>query len=241
MSQSSTVDVDALVAAAASGEPRAREELLLHYRYLVEHLANRMGSSLPPSVDRDDLAGYGIFGLITAIDVYDPKLNKNFEAHATDRIKAAIVDGLRSYDWVPKRVHRRTRAVDQARAKLEASLRRSPTEAEIAGELGITADRVARVIGDAANTTLMPLDETVFEMASPDAHAMLVDVEQLRANLAAAIVALPRRERIVFTLYYFEEITFEVIGEYLGVSKPRVSAIRDDAILRVRASLAGRA
>lgn len=221
-------------------DPDAREQLILHYRALVERVAGGMSTGLPATVERADLVADGIFGLIGAIESYDAERGVVFESFAMQRIRGAILDGLRSIDWAPRTVRMSARQLDRVRAALQAEHNRAPTEAEIGKEMGLSVESVGRLMSDVDTASMTRFDpelEAWHGYASATAHeerAVLFDPERLADQLADAIVELPDRERVVFTLYYVEQVTFETIGSLLGVSKVRVSQLRDDAMLRVK-------
>lgn len=229
-------------------DPEAREELILHYQPLVERVAGGMATGLPATVDRADLVADGIFGLIGAIQSYDPARGVVFESFATQRIRGAILDGLRSVDWAPRTIRMSARQLERVRSTLQADLNRAPTEAEIAKEMGLSEETVGRLMGDVDTASMTRFDPELEQWhgytsasAVHDTTAGLFDPECLADQLADAIVELPDRERVVFTLYYVHEVTFEVIGTLLGVSKVRVSQLRDDAMLRVKDRMSGAA
>ena len=227
--------------------PAAREELILHYRPLVERVAGGMATSLPATVDRADLVADGIFGLIGAIESYDPARGVVFESFAMQRIRGAILDGLRSIDWAPRTIRMSARQLERVRASLQADLNRVPTEAEIAKEMGLSEETVVRLMSDVDTASMTRFDPELEQWhgytSASTVHESpgLFDPERLADQLADAIVDLPDRERVVFTLYYVHEVTFEIIGSLLGVSKVRVSQLRDDAMLRVKDRMSGAA
>lgn len=229
---------------AARADPRARERLIVQYHSLVERVAGGMSTGLPATVERADLEADGIFGLLGAIDSFDPSRGVPFESFAAMRIRGAILDGLRSIDWAPRTVREAARHLERVRAALQAELRRAPTEAEIAGEMGMSEEWVSRLLGEVNEATVARFDPGLDEWhgyvnarADTGEEPGLFDPERLADQLADAIVALPERERVVFTLYYVEEVTFEDIGAMLDVSKAWVSSLRDDAIRHVQESL----
>ena len=137
----------------------ARERLILHYSPLVKFVAGRVASGLPQSIEQSDLVSYGIFGLIDAIDKFDPARGFKFETYAISRIKGAIIDELRSIDWVPRSIRAKARAVERAYSKLENELRRSPDDKEVAAELDVTEDELNHVLSQVSFTGLVALDD----------------------------------------------------------------------------------
>ena len=232
--------------------PEARERLILHYAPLVKFVAGRVASGLPQSVDQSDLVSYGIFGLIDAIDKFDPSRGFKFETYAIARVKGAIIDELRSFDWVPRSVRTKARAIERAFAKLENELRRTPDDTELARELGMTDDELARALSQISFVGLVALDEILVAGGERQGQTMLgerggdavhdpveaFEVDEMKVLLADAINRVPDRERLVLGLYYYEGLTLSEIGDVLGVTESRVCQIHTKAILQLRARLA---
>jgi RNA polymerase sigma factor for flagellar operon FliA len=231
-----------------------RDRLILTYAPLVKFVAGRLGSGLPAHVDENDLVSYGLLGLIGAIERYDPDRDVKFETYAITRIKGAIIDELRAMDWVPRSVRARAREIERAMSALEAQLHRAPTDAEIAEKIGISQEELEDSLTDIARSSIAALDEvwtisssggdqvalidTIEDTEGPEPQAAL-DETETREALAESIAALPEREKIVITLYYYEELTLREIGEVLGVTESRVSQLHTKAILRLRSRLSG--
>jgi RNA polymerase sigma factor for flagellar operon FliA len=225
-----------------------RDRLILHYSPLVKYVAGRMAVGLPQNVEQSDLVSYGIFGLIDAIEKFDAGRGYKFETYAISRIKGAILDELRSIDWVPRSVRAKGRAVERAFSKLEASLHRSPTEAELASELGYSEPQLQQVLGQLSLTGMAALDEmwgdrsestTLADTLADQAAGpgALMELSEMRGQLAEAIDRMPERERVVLTLYYFENLTLSQIGQVLKVTESRVSQIHTKAVLQLRSRL----
>jgi len=215
---------------------RARERLIVHYSPLVKFVAGRLGAGLPDSVDVGDLVGSGVFGLMDAIDRYEADRGAKFETFAIPRIRGAILDGLRSLDWVPRSVRARSRAVQEAMARLEARLQRGPTDDELAEELGVTSEELQRWLASIAVATVGPLDHVLVTGTEPGPQALLEDAE-LRHTMRSEVRNLPERERTVLALYYDEGLTLSEIGQILGVTESRVSQIHTKAVLQLRSRL----
>lgn len=215
---------------------RARERLIVHYSPLVKFVAGRLGAGLPHSVDVGDLVGSGVFGLMDAIDRFEPERGIKFETFAAPRIRGAILDGLRSLDWVPRSVRARSRAVQDAMARLEVRLQRSPSDDELADELSVTPDELQRWLANIAVATVGPLDHVLISGSDPSPQAVLEDVE-LRSTMRNEVRRLPERERTVVALYYDEGLTLSEIGEILGVTESRVSQLHTKAVLQLRSRL----
>jgi RNA polymerase sigma factor FliA len=240
----------------ANKNPAIRDRLIVTYAPLVKYVAGRLGSGLPAHVDDEDLVSYGLLGLIGAIERYDPDRDVKFETYAIARIRGAIIDELRALDWVPRSVRSRARDIERAIGELEAKLGRVPTDEEIAGKLGITTDELDESLSEISRSSIAALDElwtiggsggdqvslidTIEDTEAPDPQGALSQTE-LREAIADAIARLPEREKLVVTLYYYEELTLREIGEVLGVTESRVSQLHTKAILRLKARLAGSA
>jgi RNA polymerase sigma factor for flagellar operon FliA len=233
--------------------PDARERLILHYSPLVKFVAGRVAAGLPQSIEQADLVSYGIFGLIDAIDKFDPGRGFKFETYAISRIKGAIIDELRSIDWVPRSVRAKARAIERAYSKLENELKRTPDDREIAGELGMSEPELNQVLSQVSFVGLVALDEllaagggdrtgstTLADTISDRAHDPVeaFEVGEMKHLLADAINRMPERERFVLTLYYYEGLTLAEIGGVLGVTESRVCQIHTKAILQLRGRLA---
>jgi RNA polymerase sigma factor for flagellar operon FliA len=235
-----------------SRSAEAREKLILHYSPLVKYVAGRVSSGLPPSVEFGDLVSYGVFGLLDAIDKYDPGRGIKFETYAIARIKGAIIDELRADDWVPRSVRFKAREIERAYVSMESELRRIPTDEEVAEKLGITLDEYLNLLGKLSLISLVALDElwtvsgdrpdkisladTVEDVKVKD-PSKTFEIEEMKDMIADAINKLPERERIVVSLYYFEGLTMREIGEVLSVTESRVCQMHTKAILRLRAKL----
>jgi RNA polymerase sigma factor for flagellar operon FliA len=239
-----------------TGDQAIRDRLILTYAPLVKYVAGRLGSGLPAHVDEGDLVSYGLLGLIGAIERYEPDRDVKFETYAIARIKGAIIDELRAMDWVPRSVRSRAREIERAIAALEAKLGRAPTDEEIAGKLEITTEELEDSLAEISRSSIAALDElwtvsgsggdqialidTIEDTEAPDPQGTLSQTEMKEA-IADAIARLPEREKLVVTLYYYEELTLREIGEVLGVTESRVSQLHTKAILRLKARLSGSA
>jgi len=235
------------------GTNEARERLILHYSPLVKFVAGRVAAGLPQNIEQSDLVSYGIFGLIDAIDKFEPSRGFKFETYAIARIKGAIIDELRSIDWVPRSVRAKARAVERAYSKLENELRRNPADKEVAAELGMSEDELGQTLSQISFTGLVALDEllgganaertgssTIGDTISDRAHDPVeaFEVGEMKHLLADLINRMGDRERLVLTLYYYEGLTLSEIGQVLGVTESRVCQIHTKAILQLRARLA---
>ena len=235
-----------------TGEERLRERLILHYSPLVKYVAGRVGVGLPPNIEQADLVSYGIFGLIDAIQKFDLERAIKFETYAISRIKGAIIDELRSIDWIPRSVRYKAREVEKAYAALEARLHRTPTEAEVAAELGIALEDLHTIFSQVSFVNVVALDELLTSGGEKGDKLSLVDTledtkaedpvsafesEETKYLLAKAINTLPEREKIVVTLYYYEGLTLAEIGQVLGVTESRICQMHTKAVLQLRGKL----
>ncbi|MDH4140000.1 MAG: RNA polymerase sigma factor WhiG [Coriobacteriia bacterium] len=229
----------------------AREQLIINYSPLVKYVAGRLSSGLPQTVDTADLISYGIFGLIDAIEKFDPERGIKFETYAIARIKGAIIDELRAMDWVPRSVRSRAREVEQAYVALETRLRRVPSDAEVAKELRISKKDLQDIFTKLSYTSVVSFEElwvggdredrpnvmgSIRDETAEDPVAIF-ETAEVKDILAGAIERLPERERIVIALYYYEGLTLKEIGQVLGVTESRVSQLHTKAVLRLRARL----
>ncbi|MEK7292017.1 MAG: FliA/WhiG family RNA polymerase sigma factor [Actinomycetota bacterium] len=224
----------------------AREWLVVHYASLIKFVAGRLAAGLPRRVETADLVSAGVFGLMNAIDRYDPSHGAKFETYAIPRIRGAILDSLRALDWVPRSVRSRSRTIETTISLLEHELGRSPTDEEIALKLRISDGEFHKWLSDIAASSIGPLDHVmadntatpthsdVYNSTSPDA---VVDAAELRKVMRQEIKKLPERERTVLVLYYDENLTLNEIGDVLGVTESRVSQIHTKAVLQLRSRL----
>lgn len=235
-----------------SGDRRRRDQLILHYAPLVKYVAGRVRSGLPNNVESADLVSYGMFGLIDAIDKFDIERQIKFETYAINRIRGAIIDELRSLDWVPRSVRSKARDLERAHVELEVELRRSPSESELADRMGITRAELAKLMSQVSFTNVMALDDITHsgsdrgdkmtlgdlleDPRAPDPESEY-ETEEMKVLLAEQIAGLPEREKVVLTLYYYERLTLAEIGSVLGVTESRVSQIHSKALLGLRGRL----
>lgn len=234
------------------GEPSARDQLILHYSPLVKYVAGRVAVGLPSNVDQADLVSYGIFGLIDAIDKYDQSRNIKFETYAISRIRGAIIDELRAIDWVPRSVRAKARQVEKAYGDLENKLKRPPSDAEIAAEMGIEIEELNAIYTQLSSVSLIALDELMsvdgekgdrlslvetLEDTKTEGPVEMFESEEMKSILTGAINRLPEREKIVVTLYYYEGLTLAEIGQVLGVTESRICQMHTKAVLALRGKI----
>lgn len=235
-----------------SNNQEVRDKLIIHYAPLVKYVAGRLSISLPKNVDTEDLISYGIFGLIDAIEKFDLKRQIKFETYAISRIKGAIIDELRSLDWVPRSVRHHAKELEKVYIELENRLKRVPTDEELAEALGLSIKELHSLLNQLSYTSLVALEELWTGGSDTDERmalihtikdkddkspAVMYEFEEMKQIIAGAIEKLPKREQIVVALYYYEGLTLKEIGEVLGVTESRVSQLHTKAIIRLKARL----
>ena len=235
----------------ATGEREFRDRLVLNYSPLVKYVAGRVASGLPRNVEQADLVSYGIFGLIDAIDRFEPERGYKFETYAITRIKGAIIDEMRHMDWVPRSVRAKARAIEQAYGRFEAEKQRTPSDKELAAETGMTPSQLQTALSQISFVGVVALDEVLTgvgdrgdgvtlgdNLPDPgDGPSTMFEVEEMRHILANAIDGMPDREKTVLSLYYYEGFTLSEIGAVFGVSESRACQIHTKAILHLRAKI----
>jgi len=231
------------------GDPKAREELILTHLPLVKATVLRMVSSLASHAEVDDLESAGLFGLIDAVEKFNPAMGKDFAAYASFRIRGAILDELRALDWVPRSVRDKARKLETAYARAEQALGRPPTDDELADGMIVSKGQLHTIMGEVSGLLCLSLEEL---LTSEEENLYIAPIsagsntespsdtavwEEVRELLVAAIDVLADQERTVVTLYYFEELTLKEIGQVLGISESRVCQIHARTLLRLRSGL----
>jgi len=239
-----------------TADPGIRERLIIHYSPLVKYVAGRVAVGLPSNVEHADLVSYGIFGLIDAIDKYDLDRSIKFETYAISRIRGAIIDELRSMDWIPRSIRSKAREVERAYAALEAEHHRAPTDSEVAGRLGIPVAELQQIFSKMSYVNVVALDELLTVGGERGDKLSLLDTledpkaedpvaafesEETKFLLSRAVNQLPEREKIVVTLYYYEGLTLAEIGKVLGVTESRICQMHTKAVMQLRVKLAAAA
>lgn len=217
-----------------------REQLVQHYLGLVKLVAGRLAIGLPQHVDRDDLISNGFFGLLEAIERFDPARGIKFETYAVARIRGSILDAIRAQDWLPVTLRQKAKQYEQAVAKLEHRLGRSASDQEIASALNITQSELNSLLHQLNAATVIPLEE--FAKSEPVSNQLPnpshnVETEEVKNTLAKAIEKLSEKEKLVIALYYYEGMTLKEISLILKLSEARISQLHTKAVFRLRGSL----
>ncbi|MDM7914991.1 MAG: FliA/WhiG family RNA polymerase sigma factor [Candidatus Eisenbacteria bacterium] len=232
----------------APPKERRRAESLKRYAPLVKYVVDRIATGLPKSIEKDDLLNTAIIGLFDALEKFDPSRGTKFETYAIWKIKGAVLDELRSMDWVSRTTRRKARTLERVCCGLDQKLGRAASEIEIAREMGMTLPNLLRMMEEVRGTVVLSLDQSVSvdedhdlsgladmieDEESPDALERIEEEEEKKL-LLSSINGLTEQERLVVALYYYEEMTLKEIGETLHISESRVSQIHTKAISRLR-------
>jgi RNA polymerase sigma factor FliA len=223
-----------------------REELILKYAPLVKQIAERMAVRLPPNISKEELIGPGVIGLFDAIDKFDSTRGIKFRTYANLRIKGAILDELRKMDWISRSVRRNINRIEDAIRTLELKLGREPKDDEIAGEMGLDMDSYYKMISRSHGVNLLSLDELMLEGTTPKIANQSSDqpspveelkIKEIKAVIFKALSTLSKKEQIVMSLYYYDELTLKEIAQVLDLTESRISQIHSKAIIRLRVKL----
>lgn len=232
---------------AAGRNQKIKDKLIVEYSGLVKVVAGRLCMYLGYAVEMDDLIGYGVFGLIDAIDKFDPKKEIKFETYASLRIRGEILDQIRKMDWLPRTQRQKVKKFESTVNTLESELGRTPRDEEIAARMGVTADQVKDMRNQAELSGIVSLDEYLeqgsdissagnraMEHTQPEVHIVKEDI---RRELIEAIKSLNDQEQKVISLYYYEELSLKEISQVLDVSESRVSQIHTKALKKMKETL----
>ena len=235
---------------ALTRDPAIRETLIVENAYLIKYVAGRLNIYFSANLEYDDLVSFGVFGLIDAIDKFDPNKGVKFETYASLRIRGAIIDNIRELDWVPRSLRQKGKDLEKAFSELEFELGRPPTDEETAEKLGLSMKEYNKFVSDASVSTLISLEEAVeqnsdytddpgFEDISEN-PAKQAEYNELKELLAGEIDQLSEKEKTVITFYYFNELTLKEISEIMKVSESRISQLHTKAIAKLRGSMSRR-
>jgi RNA polymerase sigma factor FliA len=234
-----------------SRDPAIRDAFIRQYAPLVKYVAGKVAASMPNTVEFEDLVGFGVFGLLDAIEKFDPDKNVKFKTYAVTRIRGAIFDELRSIDWVPRSVRQKTKEIEDAVVNLEAKLGRPASDQEIASSLGVSEDDFLKTMLKISSTSVLSLNDVWYSGDDADKISIgesiespssmnpdsTVEREEVKRVIVQAIGELPDKEKKVLVLYYYEDLTLKEIGQVLEVTESRVSQLHTKAILRLRSKL----
>lgn len=226
-----------------------REELIRSFLPLVKRVVHRLAGRLPSEVDVKEMLNSGIIGLVDALEKYDPRHETNFSTYAQFRIRGAILDSFRSQDWAPRSLRHKAHKLEAAYQRLEQENGRPAEDEEVAKALGIEVDELQKMLGEVSGVVMLSFEELGFghgeerfqaeewlPSVKPDPLNKLLDTERVEI-IARALDRLPEKERLVITLYFYEELNLKEIGEIIGVTESRASQIRSRALLRLRSYL----
>ncbi|MBE6344447.1 MAG: RNA polymerase sigma factor WhiG [Spirochaetaceae bacterium] len=231
--------------------PELRDAFIRKYMPLVKYVAGRVAPGMPGSVEFDDLVGFGQFGLLDAINKYDPDKNVKFKTYAVTRIRGSIIDELRVLDWVPRSVRQKAREIEDAIVEVESRLGRPASDAEVASSMGISEEEFQQTVMRVSGTSVLSLDDVWYSSDDSDRVSIgdsiespssfnpdvIVEREEIRRIIIESIKELPKKEKMVLVLYYHEDLTFKEIGQVLNVSESRISQLHTKANMRLRAKL----
>lgn len=231
--------------------PADREKIIIEYSPIIKHIAGRIALRLPPHIEKDDLISAGVIGLMDAIEKYDPSKETKFRTYAEIRIKGAILDELRSLDWVPRTVRQRANNLASVYAELEQELGRAAEDDEVAKHLGISVDEFHETLRNSSGVPIISIEDMggvnsdgekrdLLEClaGAKDADPQtLVRISEIKEVIAKSIDELPEKERLLVSLYYYEDLTMKEIGEVMGITESRVSQIHTKATLRLKGKL----
>jgi RNA polymerase sigma factor for flagellar operon FliA len=229
-----------------SMDGKYREELIIKYAPLVKQIAERMAVRLPPNISKEELIGPGVLGLFDAIDKFDSKRGVKFRTYANLRIKGAILDELRKMDWISRSVRRNINRIEDAIRTLELKLGREPKDDEIAEEMGLEMDSYYRMISRSQGVNLLSLDELMLDGTTFKVSKQASDqpspidelkVKEIKSIIFKAMSTLSKKEQIVLSLYYYDELTLKEIAQVLSLTESRISQIHSKAIIRLRIKL----
>lgn len=233
-------------------DPKIREHFIKQYAPLVKYVAGKVAIGKPGNIEYEDLVGFGVFGLIDAIEKYDPAKNVKFKTYAVTRIRGSIYDELRSIDWIPRSIRQKVKEVEHAILAIEGRTGRIATDQEIADELNVDIRDFYNLMTKISSTTIISLNDT-WNMGDDNDKISILDTletsnstnpdisaekEEVKKLVVKAINELPDKEKKVLVLYYYEDLTLKEIGEVLDVTESRVSQLHTKAIIRLRAKLA---
>jgi RNA polymerase sigma factor FliA len=232
-------------------DPEWQEQVVLQYAPLIKYIASRMAMRLPPHISIDDLISSGMIGLLDAIQKFDPRKNIHFKTYAEFRIKGSILDELRMLDWIPRSVRKKTSSVEKAYAELQRELGRPAEPEEVAESMGLSLEEFYHLLDETKGVSVLDIDaiwKNIPDFSDDELYEILKDEDsrdpfisvyfsELRTVMMQAIEVLPDKEKLLISLYYYEELTMKEIGKVMGYTESRISQMHTQAIFRLRSKL----
>ncbi|WP_127718028.1 FliA/WhiG family RNA polymerase sigma factor [Halobacteriovorax sp. HLS] len=231
-------------------DPKVKDEIIIEYAPLIKYIAQKIASRLPSNVELDDLISCGVIGLMDAIEKFDPSRDNKFKTYAEFRIRGSILDELRAQDWVPRSVREKAKLVERAYAKIEAAEGRPATDEEMCAELGVNQDEFYDLINKAKSVSVLNIDDSAsFNKGDKKLIAGLMEDSKnsnpftavanknSRDKIKEGIAQLPEKQRLVLSLYYYEDLNLKEIGQVLDVTESRVSQLHTQAIMKLKVKL----
>ena len=226
------------------GDKTSRDELIVQYIYLVRYVVSRVKVSLPATISIEDIAGYGVEGLINAVERFSPQKNTRFETYALIRIRGSILDKIRSQDFLPRSVRKKIKDIKQATEVLKQDLGRMPTTSEIANYLDMEAEKVVQIMSEDVTITSiyekrgstddsMEIIDTIEDTDKLNPYERMEE-KNVKTDLQKALLRLPERERVLMVLYYQENMTMKEIGETLGMSESRICQLHAQGLMKLK-------
>jgi RNA polymerase sigma factor for flagellar operon FliA len=231
-------------------DPKVKDEIIIEYAPLIKYIAQKIAARLPSNIELDDLISCGVIGLMDAIEKFDPTRDNKFKTYAEFRVRGAILDELRAQDWVPRSIREKAKLVERTYSKLEAELGRPATDEEMCQELSLSQDEFHDLLNKAKSISLLNIDDTaafnkgdrklmagILEDSRSTNPFTAVSHKNLRDKIKEGIKGLPEKQRLVLSLYYYEDLNLKEIGQVLDVTESRVSQLHTQAILKLRGKL----
>jgi RNA polymerase sigma factor for flagellar operon FliA len=233
-------------------DPKIKDEIIIEYAPLIKYIAQKIAARLPSNIELDDLISCGVIGLMDAIKKFDPTRDNKFKTYAEFRVRGAILDELRAQDWVPRSIREKAKMVERAYSKLECENGRPATDEEMCAELKITQDEFYELLNKAKTVSLLNLDDAAsfnkgdkkllagfLDMNNQSNPHSAMDFKTFQEKVKEGIMTLPEKQRLVLSLYYYEDLNLKEIGQVLSVTESRVSQLHTQAILKLKARLKG--
>lgn len=231
-------------------DPKVKDEIIIEYAPLIKFIAQKIASRLPSNVELDDLISCGVIGLMDAIEKFDPTRDNKFKTYAEFRVRGAILDELRAQDWVPRSIREKAKLVERAYSKLESELGRPASDEEMCLELNVTQEEFYDLLNKAKSVSLLNIDDSasfnrgdkklmagLMEESRSSNPFSAVSYKNSRDKIKEGIMALPEKQRLVLSLYYYEDLNLKEIGQVLDVTESRVSQLHTQAILKLKGKL----